>query len=65
MTAAAKKLTRLELCALVDFLSSILNDPDTLEGSGLTGAEQNAVKRAHEKLVARTADTPRSNDYEV
>lgn len=52
----ATELTRLELCALVDFLSALLNDPDTLDSSGLTVTEQRAVKRAHDKLVARTAE---------
>lgn len=51
----ADKLTRRELCALVDFLSAGLNDPDTLETSGLTEDEQDAVRSAHEKLLAQTA----------
>jgi hypothetical protein len=48
-------LTRLELCALVDFLSAALNDPDTLASSGQTPQEQAAIRRAHDKLIARTA----------
>lgn len=48
-------LTRRELCALVDFLSAALNDPDTLETSGLTEDEKDAVQSAHEKLLAQTA----------
>lgn len=62
MTATKRKtneLTRLELCALVDFLSAALNDPDTLGGSGLTTQEKSAVSRAHGKLLAQTAERGR------
>ena len=54
--SSRSELTRFELAALVDFLSGALNDPDTLGSSGLTTAEQSAVKRAHNKLLAQTAD---------
>jgi len=51
----AVRLTRYELCALVDFLSAILNDPDTLGTSGLSEDEQAAIHRAYDALLARTA----------
>jgi len=57
--SASSDLTRLELCALTDFLSAALNDPDTLGSSGLTTQEKNAVSRAHDKLVGWTADRTR------
>lgn len=50
------ELTRMELCALVDFLSASLNDPDTLDSSGLADREKAAVRRAHDKLIRQTTD---------
>lgn len=55
MAALTVRLTRPELCALVDFLSAILNDPDTLGTTGLSEDEKSAVHSAYDALLARTA----------
>jgi hypothetical protein len=55
-TPTGDALTRLELGALVDFLSALLNDPDVLGSSSLTARETSAVHRAHAKLLRQILD---------